>query len=65
MEGAAQDGLLAALNAISSYRGQDFTTEEIAQMLEINEGTVRSRLHTARERLKAALRGALGGPWSD
>ena len=30
---------------------------EIAQILEINEGTVHSRLNTARARLKAALTG--------
>lgn len=33
----------------------DLSTPEIAQVLGIREGTVRSRLHTARERLKAAL----------
>jgi RNA polymerase sigma-70 factor (ECF subfamily) len=39
----------------------DFSTDEIAQMLKINEGTVRSRLHTAREQLRGRLNGRLAG----
>lgn len=34
---------------------QDLPTTEIAEVLAISEGTVHSRLHTARERLRAAL----------
>lgn len=34
---------------------QDLTVTEIAQILSTNEGTIHSRLHTARERLKQAL----------
>jgi RNA polymerase sigma-70 factor (ECF subfamily) len=37
----------------------DFSTDEIARMLTINEGTVRSRLHTAREQLRVRLNGRL------
>lgn len=37
----------------------DFSTDEIARMLAINEGTVRSRLHTAREQLRVRLNGRL------
>lgn len=37
----------------------DFSTDEIARMLTINEGTVRSRLHTAREQLRLRLNGRL------
>lgn len=37
----------------------DFSTDEIARMLTINEGTVRSRLHTAREQLRVRLKGRL------
>ena len=33
---------------------------EIAEILAINEGTIHSRLHTARERLKGALKSARG-----
>lgn len=33
----------------------DFSCAEIAQVLEISEGTVHSRLHTARQRMRAAL----------
>lgn len=36
------------------YHG--FSTAEIAQLLDLNEGTVHSRLNTARERLRQALR---------
>jgi RNA polymerase sigma-70 factor (ECF subfamily) len=43
----------------------DFSMDEIAQMLKTPEGTVRSRLHTARERLRVALKGKLSSPWSD
>ncbi len=35
---------------------QGFSTAEIAQVLEISEGTVHSRLFTARERLRAQLK---------
>jgi RNA polymerase sigma-70 factor (ECF subfamily) len=34
----------------------DLPTVEIAQVLGISEGTVHSRLHTARQRLRAQLR---------
>lgn len=37
----------------------DFSTDEIARMLTLNEGTVRSRLHTAREQLRVRLSGRL------
>lgn len=33
----------------------DFSTQEIAEMLGINEATVRTRLYTARERMRLAL----------
>jgi RNA polymerase sigma-70 factor (ECF subfamily) len=33
----------------------DLSIAEISDMLEIHEGTVHSRLHTARERLRVAL----------
>jgi RNA polymerase sigma-70 factor (ECF subfamily) len=35
---------------------QDLSVTEISEILEINEGTVHSRLHTARERLRVALK---------
>jgi RNA polymerase sigma-70 factor (ECF subfamily) len=35
---------------------QGFSTSEIARLLEIGEGTVHSRLFTARERLRAHLK---------
>lgn len=37
----------------------DLSTDEIARVLKINEGTVRSRLHTAREQLRGRLSGKL------
>ena len=37
----------------------DLSTGEIARVLKINEGTVRSRLHTAREQLRGRLTGKL------
>jgi len=39
------------------YHG--FSTAEIAQLLDLNEGTVHSRLNTARERLRHALQGSV------
>jgi RNA polymerase sigma-70 factor (ECF subfamily) len=38
----------------------DFSVAEIAQILDIKEGTVVSRLFTARERLRSDLNGKLG-----
>jgi len=35
---------------------QDLSITEISDILDVNEGTIHSRLHTARERLRAALR---------
>ena len=43
----------------------DFSVSEIAGISEINEGTVRSRLHTAREHLRGRLRGRLAQTWLD
>ena len=37
------------------YYYHDLPTAEVAQILEISEGTVHSRLHTARKRLRAQL----------
>jgi RNA polymerase sigma-70 factor (ECF subfamily) len=60
--------VLAAINALDDrhrlpvvlrYYG-DCSTAEIAQILGISEGTVHSRLFTARERLRAALQGRPG-----
>jgi len=39
---------------------QDLSVAEIAEILSMNEGTVHSRLHTARERLKISLTGLDG-----
>jgi len=39
---------------------QDLSITEIAEILDINEGTIHSRLHTARERLRIALRSLHG-----
>ena len=36
---------------------QDLSSREIAEILSLSEGTVHSRLHTARERLRDALTG--------
>ena len=35
---------------------QDLSVAEISEILNVNEGTIHSRLHTARERLKEALK---------
>lgn len=43
----------------------EFSMNEIAQMLNTPEGTVRSRLHTARDRLRISLRGKSGLKWFD
>jgi RNA polymerase sigma-70 factor (ECF subfamily) len=40
---------------------QDMSYEEIADLLEIPPGTVRSRLHRGRERLKEKLRHLIEG----
>jgi RNA polymerase sigma-70 factor, ECF subfamily len=39
---------------------QDLSITEISEILDINEGTIHSRLHTARERLRNALRSLHG-----
>ena len=39
---------------------QELSVNEISEILEINEGTVHSRLHTARERLRVALKSLHG-----
>lgn len=39
---------------------QDMTIAEISETLKVNEGTIHSRLYTARERLKSALQGFQG-----
>ncbi len=38
----------------------DLSVAEIAEMLSVNEGTIHSRLHTARERLRVELRKLAG-----
>lgn len=44
-------------HAVILYYYEGFRTREIAQMLEISEGTVKSRLNRARQKLKTALEG--------
>lgn len=39
---------------------QDLSITEISEILDLNEGTIHSRLHTARERLRIALRSLHG-----
>ena len=39
---------------------QDLSITEISEILDVNEGTIHSRLHTARERLRTALRSLHG-----
>lgn len=39
---------------------QDLSISEISEILQVNEGTIHSRLHTARERLRNALRSLHG-----
>jgi RNA polymerase sigma-70 factor (ECF subfamily) len=39
---------------------QDLSVNEISEILDINEGTIHSRLHTARERLRVALKSLHG-----
>ncbi|MGH2524758.1 MAG: RNA polymerase sigma factor, partial [Anaerolineales bacterium] len=63
--------LWAAVNALGEkhrlpvilryYHG--LSIAEIARMLKLNEGTVHSRLNTARERLRAALQGDPDFTW--
>ncbi len=43
----------------------DLPTIEIAQILQISPGTVHSRLHTARQRLQAAIQAAPGPGWRE
>ena len=68
MEKAAADGnmefmeLLCALPADSRlifqlYYGEQYTTREIADILRMNESTVKSKIHRGKERLKAQLQG--------
>lgn len=45
------------------YYYNDLSVAEIAELLECREGTVKSRLHTARKRLKGALSGKI--EWQD
>ena len=42
---------------LSLYYVEDLSVAEIAETLSLAEGTVKSRLHTARERLRAAFEG--------
>ena len=37
------------------YYGEQFTVREIAQILDMNENTVKSRLHRGKEQLRVAL----------
>ena len=37
------------------YYGEEFHTSEIAQILDMNENTVKSRLRRGRDKLKQAL----------
>jgi RNA polymerase sigma-70 factor (ECF subfamily) len=63
MQDERRSEILAAVNSLGDkhrlvvilryYAG--FSNEEIAQSLRIPSGTVRSRMHTARRRLKALL----------
>ena len=63
LQGEQRDEILEAINALGEkhrlvvilryYAG--LSNEEIARTLNIPSGTVRSRLHTARQRLKAQL----------
>jgi RNA polymerase sigma-70 factor (ECF subfamily) len=63
MQGERRNEVLEAVNSLGEkhrlvvilryYAG--FTNEEIAQTLKIPSGTVRSRLHTARQRLRKLL----------
>ena len=39
---------------------QDLSITEISEVLDIHEGTIHSRLHTARERLRHALKSLHG-----
>lgn len=68
MEKAEADGnmefmeLLCALPADSRlifqlYYGEQYTTREIADILRMNESTVKSKIHRGKERLKAQLQG--------
>lgn len=43
------------------YYYDSFSVKEIAGMLNIREGTVKSRLHAARRRIKASLQGGKNG----
>lgn len=47
-------------DAVILYYYDGFRTREIARMLNISEGTVKSRLNRARKRLKTALEGVHG-----
>lgn len=54
--------LLCALPADSRlifqlYYGEQYTTREIADILRMNESTVKSKIHRGKERLKAQLQG--------
>ena len=39
------------------YFGEQFTVREIAQALDMNENTVKSRLHRGKEQLRDSLEG--------
>lgn len=39
------------------YYGEQFTVREIAQILDMNENTVKSRLHRGKEQLRVAIEG--------
>ena len=59
----ATDGLAEAMDALSVehrevlalYYMQDMSIDQIAAMLEIRQGTVKSRLHYAREAMRTAI----------
>src|SRR5262245_61817091 len=52
----AIDGLPEKLRSVTSLAGiEEYNTREVAELLGLPEGTVKSRLHEARQRLKREL----------
>ena len=47
-------------HAVILYYYEGFRTKEIARMMNLSEGTVKSRLNRARQKLKTALEGKNG-----
>lgn len=39
------------------YYGEQFTVREIAEILDMNENTIKSRMHRGKEQLRVALEG--------